>query len=76
MMYYSLHLLRHFRLTIGQNIHRLRTRQKMPLHKLAKIAGVPELKLDHYELGKNEIPFDHALRIACALDVPIDALLK
>lgn len=75
-MLYTTHLLRHLRQLIGQNIHRARARRQMPLHKLALATGVPVLKLDHYELGKSEIPFDHALRIACALDVSVDALLK
>ena len=75
-MTYSTHLLRHLRLTIGQNIHRLREKQRIPLHKLARDAGVPELKIDHYELGKNEIPLDHMLRIACALEIKVADLLK
>lgn len=72
---YSTHLLRHLRLTIGQNIHSHRSRQKLPLHKLAKITGVSELLLDHYELGKNEIALDEMLKIACALGVPVTELM-
>ena len=71
---YSTHLLRHFRHKIGVNIHRLRAQRKMPLHKLAQTTEVPAEHLDHYELGRNEIPFDHILKIACALGV--EALLK
>lgn len=41
-MQYSTHLLRHLRFTIGQNIHRRRAEQKMPLKKLARLSDVPE----------------------------------
>lgn len=74
-MEYSTQLLRHLRSTIGRNIHRERSEQKIPLRKLAKLTGVPELLLDHYELGKNEISLDALLRIACALDVELSGLV-
>jgi transcriptional regulator with XRE-family HTH domain len=47
----------------------------MPLPKLADMSGVPIEKIDHYELGKNEIVLDHMLRIACALEVEVGTLL-
>lgn len=75
-MQYSTHLLRHWRFIIGQNIHRHRSQQKMPLRKLAKITGVSELLLDHYELGKNEIRLDELLKVACALEVEMQELLR
>lgn len=75
-VHYSTHLLRHLRFTIGQNIHRYRSKQKLPLRKLAKLTGVSELLLDHYELGKNEIALDEMLKIACALGVPITELME
>ena len=74
-MQYSTHLLRHWRLTIGQNIHRHRSNQKLPLKKLAKLTGVSELLLDHYELGKNEIGLDELLKIACALETKVEELI-
>jgi transcriptional regulator with XRE-family HTH domain len=61
--------------TIGQNIHRQRAEQKMPLKKLAKLSGVSELLLDHYELGKNEIGLDELLKIACALETTVSDLI-
>lgn len=67
-MQYSTHLLRRLRFTIGRNIHQLRLQRRMPLRTLARLSGVPEHRLDHYELGKNEIRLDELLRIACALD--------
>ena len=73
---YSTHLLRHLRLTIGQGIHQHRSRHKMQLRKLAKITGISELLLDHYELGKNEIALEEMLKIACALRVPITELME
>jgi transcriptional regulator with XRE-family HTH domain len=72
---YSTHLLRHLRLTIGQNIHHHRCKQKLPIRKLAKLTGISELLLDHYELGKNEIALDEMLKIACALGIPITELM-
>ena len=42
---------------------------------MAKLTGVSELLLDHYELGKNEIALDEMLKIACALGVPITELM-
>ena len=74
-MQYSTHLLRHTRLIIGKNIHRYRSKQKFPLWRLAKITGVSEFLLDYYELGKGEIPFVEMLKIACALNVKLEALL-
>lgn len=74
-MQYSTHLLRHLRFTIGQNIHRHRSQQKMPLKKLAKLTAVSELLLDYYELGKSEIRLDELLKIACALEVEIAQLI-
>jgi len=74
-MTYSTHLLRHLRFIIGQNIHRLRAKEKMPLRKLARLSGVPELLLDHYELGKNEIRLDELLKIACVLEVEVGELI-
>jgi len=73
---YNTHLLRHYRHKIGDNIHRIRARLKMPLHKLAQTSDVAVENLDYYEIGKGEIPFDHILKIACALGVEIEALLK
>lgn len=51
-MQYSTHLFRHFRLTIGQNIHKQRVKRKISLKKLANLSGVSEYLLDQYELGK------------------------
>ena len=73
---YSTHLLRHFRYKIGENIHRMRAKQKMPMRKLAQATDVSIEHIDDYELGRNEIPFDHILKIACALGVEVEALLK
>lgn len=73
---YSTHLLRHLRLTIGQNIHRHRSQQRLPLKKLARLTGISEPLLDHYELGKNEIALDEMLKIACALRVPMTELMQ
>jgi transcriptional regulator with XRE-family HTH domain len=75
-MLYSTHLLRHLRLTIGRNINQRRLEKKLPLVKLARLTGVPEANLDRYELGKSEIRLDEMLKIACALEVPVGALVE
>lgn len=75
-MTYSTHLLRHLRLTIGCNIHRLRAKQKIPLRKFSRLTGISERLLDHYELGKNEIGLAEMLKIACALGVEVKQLLE
>jgi transcriptional regulator with XRE-family HTH domain len=73
-MTYSTRLLRHLRFGIGQNICNARTRQGMTLRKLSKKSGVPEHRIDQYELGKNEITLDHLLKIACVLRVRLTSL--
>jgi len=75
-MQYSTHLLRHKRLIIGQNIHHHRSKQKIPLRRLAKLISLPEALIDQYELGKDEIRLDHLLKIACALGVGVEVFLR
>jgi len=74
-MQYSTHLLRHWRFTIGQNIHRHRSQQKLPLRKLARLTSINESRLDQFELGKNAIRMDELLKIACVLGVETVALI-
>ena len=74
-MTYSIHLTRHLRFVIGENIHHYRARQKMTLRKLFCLTGIPEWLLDHYELGKNDMGLLELHRIACALNVDIRELL-
>ena len=73
---YSTHLLRHLSFAIGQNIHRYRSQQRLPLKKLAKLTGISEPLLDQYELGKDEIRLDTLLKIACALRMPVAELMQ
>lgn len=75
-MRYDKQLFRQIRKTIGQNIQRLRTAQNWTIHKLAVMADVPELQIDHYELGKNEITVADMVKIACVFDVDVAELLK
>lgn len=69
MTIYTTHLLRHLRATIGRNIHSARASRKITLKKMSKRTGIPEHSLDHYELGKGEIPLDQLIKIACVLDL-------
>ena len=75
-MQYNTHLLRHIRRIIGSNIHRLRTQQRLPMRTLARLTGISEHLLDHYELGKNDITLMALLKIACALEVEVSALMQ
>lgn len=74
-MTYSLHALRHLRLTIGRNIHRYRAERRIPLPKLSQLTGMPENLLDHYEIGKGTIGTEELLRIAGALRVSVEQLV-
>ncbi len=74
-MIYSIHILRHLRLTIGRNIHSLRLKHKLTLRKLSRLNGIPECLLDQYELGKNEIRLEEVLKISCVLEVRLSKLL-
>lgn len=74
-MQYSTHLLRHLRLTIGQNINRLRVDKAMSQPELARLSNVPERRLKQYEIGKHKIELDSICRIACVLDVRVQDLV-
>lgn len=63
------------RFTIGQNIRAARTKHKMTLRYLSRKSGVPENKIDQYELGKNDIVLEHILKLACVLKIEIQSLL-
>ncbi len=73
---YSIHLLRHLRFTIGQNIHALRTKRCMSLQKLSGLSGISVVTLDAYELGKYEIGLREILQIACALEADVRDVVK
>ena len=75
-MRYDKRLLRHFRATIGQNLHRLRVFRKITLERLSRVSGLPVFLLDQFELGKNTIGTEDLLRIACALGVNPAELMK
>ncbi len=61
--------LRAVRRQIGGNIWRLRQRRRMTIRKLSQLSGVPEWRIDQYELGKNEIGVEELLRLSCAMQV-------
>jgi len=74
-MTYSTHLFRHLRFTIGQNIHRLRARQELPLGKLAQLTGISRDLLEYYEIGKGDIQLHEMLKLACFFQVEMHDLL-
>jgi DNA-binding Xre family transcriptional regulator len=75
-MLYSTHMLRHLRLVIGQNIHRLRAQRELSLRKLATESGVSEELIERYEIGKGDIQLRELLKIACVLAVRADSLFE
>lgn len=75
-MLYTRHFLHHIRRTLGLNIYRLRVKKGLPLHRLATLTGISSQKIDSYEIGKNQLCFEHLVQIACALNVPIENLLR
>ncbi len=73
---YSHDRINHLRITIGRKIYHLRCERRLSLRKLAMHAGLSVRKLDHYEIGKNEITLDQLLRIACAFGVEVEELVR
>jgi transcriptional regulator with XRE-family HTH domain len=74
-MTYSTHLLRHLRFTIGQNIHRLRAKQELPLGKLSQLTDISRDLLEYYEIGKGDIQLRELLKIACFFGVEVQELM-
>lgn len=72
---YSTRLLRRVRRQCGANIHRARAARRLTLRKLSQLSGVPEWRIDQYELGKGEIKLEDMLRLACALKLDCFARL-
>ena len=75
-MIYSTHMLRHLRVVVGRNIHRLRAERQMALRKLAAASGVADALIEKYEIGKDDIQLHELLKIACVLDVRVSALFE
>jgi len=67
--------LRALRQTIGRNIHAARLAGRVPLRQLAQVTGIGEDLLDRYELGRNDLTFEHLARIAAGLGVGAEILL-
>jgi transcriptional regulator with XRE-family HTH domain len=74
-MQYTTQLLRRLRFIIGRNIHTMRLKHKMPLRKLARLSSINEVRLDHFELSKNEVRLDELLKIACVFGVGVQELM-
>lgn len=74
-MTYTKQALRRLRRRIGRAIHRHRMQHRMTLCKLALQSQLSITMLDRYELGKGEMALEALFRIACALNVPVLALI-
>ena len=61
---------------IGANIHQARSCKRMTLIKLGRRAEILPSTLDLFELGRGELRVPVLNRIAQALDVPIEWLVR
>jgi transcriptional regulator with XRE-family HTH domain len=61
---------------IGRNIRSHRLRKELSQAKLAARVGVSFQQLQKYERGANRVSASRLLRLARALDVPINALFE
>ncbi len=66
---------RHLREQIGKNIHRIRSKRRLRLEKLAGKTGINARRLDSYELGCGEITLGELLRISRVFGVDICDLM-
>jgi transcriptional regulator with XRE-family HTH domain len=68
--------LKQLRKQIGMNIRYVRTTKEFTLRKLALRTQINANVLDQLELGKNTISFDLLYKIALALEVDMNRLLR
>jgi hypothetical protein len=71
---YSTKLLRTLRREIGASIHAARLEKRMPLSKLSRLTGIPEWKLDFFELGKGEIGLEDIAKVGWVLEINLNFL--
>ena len=60
---------------IGDIIRKIRTGRKLSQRKLAQYVGVSYQQIQKYETAQNRLPAAHLLRIAKALDLPVQVFL-
>jgi transcriptional regulator with XRE-family HTH domain len=63
-------------LALGKRLAQLRTLRNLSQRELADRVGVVQVVVSNYEIGKLRITAEVALRLAAALDVPIQELLQ
>ncbi len=61
---------------IGQNIHKARMKRKFTLKKLSRLTGFNTETIDHFEMGRTKFGITELMKIAFALEVKPDSLLK
>src|SRR6185437_8731463 len=62
-------------LALGKRLAQLRTLRGLSQRELAERVGVVQVVVSNYEIGKLRITAEVALRLAAALDVPVQDLL-
>lgn len=63
-----------WRIVVGRNIHNMRIRRKMPMHKFAAKTTIHPQKLDLYETGRGNIGLLQIVQIAQVLKVEVQRL--
>lgn len=61
---------------IGRNINNIRVRRNFTLKKISRRTGFKVETIDKFELGRTIIHIPDLLKIATALETPIEKLIK
>lgn len=61
-------------MTVGENIKRIRKEKGLTQKKLGELCGINEVQVRQYELGKANPKIETLMKIAKALNVPINEL--
>ena len=63
-------------MSVGNNIRNLRTEKGYTQKQLAELAGIAQITLQQYELGKRKPQTEQLLKLSTALNVDINSLLE
>ncbi|WP_454105238.1 helix-turn-helix domain-containing protein [Mammaliicoccus sciuri] len=65
-----------YRILLGKNIAKLRKHKNFSQEKLAEISGLHRTYIGSVERGERNIGIDNIVKIANALDIAVEELLK
>lgn len=60
---------------LGNHLRLLREQKRLSQSELGKLLGVGQQRISHLETGRNDLKFPFAIRLARALDVPLERLV-